>query len=470
METNEKTILERLDAWNAEHRDELVRDIISLVNIKSEHEEAVPGAPFGRGNAEVFDKGTALGLRYGCKIDNDDYYTLSFLRPGGSSAELALLSHTDVVPAGGQWTYEPYNAIEKDGFIIGRGTGDNKGPAVIALYVLRALDYLGVKLKHTVRVIWGANEETGMEDIKHYLSTHKPPEFTLVSDSAFPLCYGEKGILSANLTTAADDKRLVDFHGGIASNAVPDSAFIVVNENIERIRGLFSGADVEITQTERGVKIHAGGTAGHAAMPESSVNAIQKLAKAVSDTALFSGLTLHAFKFIAEAFADTHGAGLGIDITDDIGTNTTHIGGYVRFEGGKIRQNINVRYAIKADQKQVIENIKKTAEEAGFAVEDIDNNPPRYDSLGDPRMQILLSTVQDVLNLTGEPYTMGGGTHARKIPNAVPYGPGMGALVPQQEPRFGSAHGKDEAVEIEVLQKALKVYVIALLRLDSWRT
>jgi succinyl-diaminopimelate desuccinylase len=187
----------------------------------------------------------------------------------------------------------------------------------------------------------------------------------------------------------------------------------------------------------------------------------------VSDTTLFSGITLKALKFIAAAFADTHGAGLGIDITDDIGTNTTHVGGYIRLEGDKLKQNINVRYAIKADQEQLIQRLERTAGEAGFTVEDIDNNLPRYDSLDDKRMQTLMAVVKDVLGVAGEPVTMGGGTHARKMPNAVPYGPGMEKLFPPKEPHFGSPHGKDEAVEISKLQTALKVYVIALLRLDA---
>jgi succinyl-diaminopimelate desuccinylase len=466
---DEKTILEKLDIWNAEHKDEFVQDIKSLVNIKSVIEAGLPGAPFGAGNAKVLDKGIELGERYGYKIDNDAYYSLSFLRPGDSPSELALLCHTDVVPEGSQWTYEPYNAVEEDGFIIGRGSLDNKGPAVTALYTLRALDCLGLKLKHTIRVIWGANEESGMEDIRHYLSTHRPPDFTLVCDSAFPLCYGEKGILSADLTTTIDDKRLIDFYGGVASNSVPDSAFIIVDEDIDVVRGLLSGTDVEISREEKGVKILAKGIAGHAAFPEwgGSLSAIQKLAKVVSDTTLFSGSALRALKFITEAFADTNGAGLGINIIDDIGTTTTHIGGYVRFESGKLKQNINVRYAIKADQEQLIQSLKKTAAEGGFAVENIDNNPPRYDSLDDQKLQTLITVVKDVLDLEGEPFTMGGATHARKMPNSVPYGPGMSRLLPKQEPCFGTAHGKDEAVEIAGLLKTLKVYVIALLRLDS---
>jgi succinyl-diaminopimelate desuccinylase len=307
-----------------------------------------------------------------------------------------------------------------------------------------------------------------MEDIRHYLSTHKPPDFTLVCDNAFPLCYGEKGILSADLTTTIDDKRLIDFYGGVASNSVPDSAFIIVDEDIDVVRDLLSGTDVEISQVEKGVKILAKGIAGHAAFPDrGSLSAIQKLAKAVSDTTLFSGSALRALKFITDAFADTNGAGLGINIIDDIGTTTTHIGGYVRFESGKLKQNINVRYAIKADQEQLIQNLKKTAAEGGFAVENIDNNLPRYDSLDDQRLQTLITVVKDVLNLEGEPFIMGGGTHARKMPNSVPYGPGIFKLLPEKELRFGTAHGKDEAVEIAGLLKALKVYVIALLRLDS---
>ncbi len=61
--------------------------------------------------------------------------------PGrGEAPPLLLHAHVDVVPTAGQaWTVPPFDAVEKDGFIWGRGTLDDKGSAAMMLAaVLRA--------------------------------------------------------------------------------------------------------------------------------------------------------------------------------------------------------------------------------------------------------------------------------------------------------------------------------------------
>jgi len=448
MAENEKALLGEFEAWIAQHRQELVGDLIEMVNVRSVKGDELPGKPFGEGPANAIDKAMEIGKKYGFETDNDEYYNVSFVLPGATKRELGILGHIDVVPEGEGWSFPPYDAKEQEDHVLGRGAGDNKGPSVAALYVLRMLRDLGVKLNHSVRVIWGANEEHGvMLDVIHYAQTHTPPEFTLVCDAGFPVCYGEKGILSADLVAASDDARLLDFHGGIASNSVPDSAFIRYKGDAAAVRAKIPDESITVEEKDGAVVIAAKGVAGHAAFPMNSVNAIQKLARAVTDAGLFSGATRRAVRFIADAFQSSNGTGLDIECDDDIGTNTTHIGGMVRFEGGKIRQNINVRYAIHQDQDDLIRKLNARAAEGGFAVEDLENSAPRYDDPQDPKVKLLVEVSKEFVDKDAEPYLMGGGTHARKFPNAVPFGPGW----PRESERgkmkkFGSAHAADEAV------------------------
>lgn len=51
----------------------------------------------------------------------------------------AVLSHVDVVPSGDGWSVEPFALTRKNGRLYGRGIADDKGPAIIALYCLKAL-------------------------------------------------------------------------------------------------------------------------------------------------------------------------------------------------------------------------------------------------------------------------------------------------------------------------------------------
>jgi len=64
---------------------------------------------------------------------------------------------------------------------------------------------------------------------------------------------------------------------------------------------------------------------------------------------------------------------------------------------------------------------------------------------------------------------MGGGTYARKLPNAVGFGPGLPTDMSSLglPPGHGQIHGPDEVQSIPNLITALKIYIVALLELNE---
>ena len=86
-------------------------------------------------------------------------------------------------------------------------------------------------------------------------------------------------------------------------------------------------------------------------------------------------------------------------------------------------------------------------------------------------IQKLSRTFQTVTGLEWEPQIFNAGTHARKLPNAVAYGPGcLNDLVPPCEPLpegHGGAHQPDEAQSIDSLCLALKIYILAVINIDE---
>ena len=134
---DERELVLSMEQWAATHREELAKDIIKLVNYKSVAVPGEGGYAFGTGCKDCADAMADMGRDAGFEIDNDDYYTLSVLMPGKTDKEIGILGHLDVVPEGEGWHYEPYNAVEKDGFIIGRGSNDNKGSVLMSLYVMK---------------------------------------------------------------------------------------------------------------------------------------------------------------------------------------------------------------------------------------------------------------------------------------------------------------------------------------------
>ena len=105
----------------------------------------------------------------------------------------ASLAHVDVVPAGDGWTHPPFGAEIDDGKIYARGAIDDKGPAMAALWAILAVKECGVPLTHRLRLILGADEESGFECVKHYFAHEEMPVTGFTPDAMFPLVYAEKG-------------------------------------------------------------------------------------------------------------------------------------------------------------------------------------------------------------------------------------------------------------------------------------
>ena len=146
--------------------------------------------------------------------------------------------HMDVVPEGEDWDNKPYEPVYRDGYLIGRGASDNKGPTMAVMYVIQCLKELGVQLRRPLRLFLGCDEEKGMRDLEYYTAHHPCPGLSMVADCGFPVCYGEKGIIEANLLSGERvSEAIVSFSGGVASNMVPDRANAVLNPKFLRKGG-----------------------------------------------------------------------------------------------------------------------------------------------------------------------------------------------------------------------------------------
>jgi len=60
------------------------------------------------------------------RVDVEDVKNLFIYKKFGDGEHLCFAGHVDVVPAGEGWESDPYEAVEKDGYIYGRGTQDMK--------------------------------------------------------------------------------------------------------------------------------------------------------------------------------------------------------------------------------------------------------------------------------------------------------------------------------------------------------
>src|SRR3954454_3566722 len=100
----------------------------------------------------------------------DDPNRLNFvarLKGSGKQRPLLLMAHSDVVPVDRlQWTLEPFAAEEKDGYIYGRGTEDDKDLLAAELAVMVDLARRKVALDRDVILVSESDEESGSTGAK----------------------------------------------------------------------------------------------------------------------------------------------------------------------------------------------------------------------------------------------------------------------------------------------------------------
>ena len=262
--------------------DEEVAALQGLLRIKSVEALGENGTVFGQGAADclayVLKRGAELGFT---GRDVDGY--CGYLEYGAGEELVTVLGHLDVVPEGTGWTYPPYAAEIHDGKIYARGAIDDKGPMVAAMYALKAVKESGVSLKRRVRLLFGLNEETGCECMKHYVEKGEElPAFGFTPDGDFPIIHGEKGICTVlyHHELRPGSHAITRLYGGMALNAVPAEAAAELNwPESERAKVLLRQAEgITVSETENGLRVTAKGRSAHGSKPELGVNAIVKLA------------------------------------------------------------------------------------------------------------------------------------------------------------------------------------------------
>ena len=201
-------------------REPLREAIKGLVRFRSVIEEGGDGFPFGKGVDDVLRKTLKISERLGfrTKYGEGGYY--GYAEVGHGEELIGVLGHLDVVPEGGldTWDTGPFDPEEKEGKIFGRGTQDNKGPTLAALFAAKALMDAGIIFNKRLRFVFGTDEESLWRGMKRYLESEEKPSMGFTPDSKFPLIYAEKGLLEFHLEGRNKDG--LGLTGGNAFNVV----------------------------------------------------------------------------------------------------------------------------------------------------------------------------------------------------------------------------------------------------------
>lgn len=90
---------------------------------------------------------------------------------GGEGPTLLMNAHIDTVRAGNlaEWKYDPFAAVIEDGYIYGRGAGDDKGAVLTQVLAACAIKKAGIPLKGTLQINPVADEEANAVRGTHWL-------------------------------------------------------------------------------------------------------------------------------------------------------------------------------------------------------------------------------------------------------------------------------------------------------------
>lgn len=457
------------------YKNDIIKHTQELIRIKSTEKQGMPGKPFGEEVNQALEYVLKLSEDMGFQTLNLDGYA-GHAEIGQGDETLGILVHLDVVPEGDGWTYPPYGGEIHNDRIYGRGASDDKGPTIAALFAMKAVKELGVELGKKIRIIFGTNEETNWDCMKHYFRKMKAPDMAFTPDSDFPVIFAEKGILVLNLVKKLENKssggiEVLEIKGGNRPNMVPDSCKAIlkirdesiddfINKYEELKANTSSNLSIEIDQ-ERVVVISEGVSA-HGSTPQSGVNAISQLMSFLelvldSNFSTYNFIKLYNEKLGAEVNGESIGCGFEDDVTGKLTLNV----GMIELNSEEAKLTLDIRHPVKLTKEKVVNGIIDALAGTGIEVE-IDNYmDPLYVPLDNPLVQTLMKVYREETgDTTSQPITTGGGTYARSMKNAVAFGPGF----PGQE---DVAHQKDEYMSIEHLIKITKIYAKAIYELTK---
>ena len=400
---------------------------------------------------------------------------------------LGLVIHGDVQLADAEaWSFPPFEGRVENGYVMGRGAADDKGPLIQALLAMKALAESGVQRTHTIRLLVGSEEESAATEMPEYLKTHAAPDYSLVLDSEFPAVAGEKAWDGLGLVASLEQRPgskhpfvVETITAGLSPSIVPDRAEVKLRWTGESVNWTKLEKELKRTKMPEGTRLVIGadgatlrivayGKSAHAGVNlTGGRNALVALAN-VLDGKLPAGGPDDLLAFARLAGQDLHGTGLGI--TDDSplwGRYAVNVATIkpVEADPTKAMLYVNLRRTpprtgpqMKAHLTALVERFNKRTG-ASLTVDEklsyFEDEPLAFD----PNAKIVRRLMAAYATATGvknpKPSISGGGTYAKRIPNAIAFGmwfPG--------KPYPG--HDVDEKIAVDDLHRGARVLIHAL--------
>lgn len=429
------------------YHDEMLETLKEFCKIPSVYDEKTVSKdkPFGSDVDKALKYVLKLGEKLGFSVEYCDGYAAE-LTIGSGEKMIGIFAHADVVPASGNWDHDPFDPVIHDGNIYARGSSDDKGPLIAAMYAVKALYENGLINGYRVRIVVGGDEERGSSCLQYYFEELKKeaPTYGFTPDSDFPLIYGEKGIVDFYPEIAVEIPNVKSIKGGVATNAVCDRVEVEMKRDEAFIKYL---EENKISFKEEGKTLVFEGKSCHGSTPELGVNAALICFAALGDFYKVESLSK-----LGHDLADTCGKKFDCDTHSKLLGDSTYCVGMVNFEKGNLSFTVNFRYGETTNNQEIMEKFDKY-----FGTKSTMREPSPL-VLYDPKSTLVKTLLKAYRKETKDrtaPLTTGGGTYAKHAPNTIAFG----ALFPG---RVSTMHEPNELMPLDDFYLSAVIYARAI--------
>ena len=425
-----------------------VKTLERLISVPSYNQPVEEDAPFDKGIRNALDEMMKICDELGFKTyeDPDGYY--SYAEVGSGDKIFGVICHLDTVPAGdlGKWKHNPFKGTVINDAVYGRGSQDDKGPGIAALYAVKALMDQGYHFNQRIRFIYGTDEEILWRGIAEYNKKEAPIDSGISPDAEFPLIYAEKGLQQSYLVGPGTDQLKINLKN--AFNAVPDSA-VYDGPKQDEVKAALDKHGFEYTSDDNSITVI--GKSVHAMMAPEGTNAVLRLAIALDDVFDFKPLD-----FIGKLFKeDATGSNVLGDVRDESGQLTFNISS-LEINENETRMQIDLRIPVTIDRDNLLAKLSKQVAAYDLKYVHFDYLAPLYVPKDSKLVQTLMKVYKEQTgDVDAEPQISGGATFARTMNNCVAFG-GMLPTTPDY------MHQANEQWPLPDMYKAMEIYAQAI--------
>lgn len=432
--------------------EEIISNLADLVAFPSFYREDSEEYEFGLEINKCLEKTLEMFRGFGFKTFNGKG-KYGYAEIGSGEEMLGILCHLDVVPVNNEadWESPPFKLTKKNRRLYGRGTIDDKGPLVAALYAVKQLIDQGINFNKRIRFIFGLDEETLWRSIDQYLANEEKPTIAFAPDSDFPLINAEKGLLQFKIVSEKGSE--ITLEGGTAFNVVPNQISYKPIETAQLIQEL-DKLKADYQQLNDNL-VTVFGKSAHASKPYNGKNAIAIMLKALANI----NSNVESINFFNDYLGEDYkGLKLFGDLADQkSGTLTINLG-KIKLDPTKQELFFDIRIPVTIKKEEIVKKIKEKIKSYDLKYIEHDYLDSLYIKEDNFLVQTLLKVFKDVTGKDAAPLSTGGATYSRAIENCVAFGP----VFPGEEK---VEHQVNEYLKIESLFKCIEIYAKAIYRL-----